>query len=234
MRRSTVPVPTSSRPELKRRLLKDEAYDAIRQAIMDGSFQPGEHLDDVALQEWLGISRTPIRDALMNLQRDGLVEIVPQAHTKVVDAHPEVVEANIQTLGVVLGGVVRVTVPALDASAHPALAAATRMARDAVAARDRRAHVDAALEVYSAIIDLCPNAVLKGVAQETVARLVFQVQLTIDTREPNWALLADGWERFDAAIDARDPIAAELAFEEMHRLPLPYDTQWAPATWTTK
>lgn len=229
-----MPVPTSSKPELKRRLLKDEAYDAIRDAIMDGSFQPGEHLEDVALQEWLGISRTPIRDALMNLQRDGLVEIVPQAHTKVVDAHPEVVEANIQTLGVVLGGVVRVTVPTLDPAANPALRAVIEAARDAVTAHDRRGHMNAALEVYRAIIGLCPNTVLKGVAIETVARLTFQVQLTIDSREPNWDLLGDCWERFDVAITAQDPIAAELAFEEMHRLPLPYDTQWAPAAWAMK
>ena len=229
-----MPVPTASKPELKRRLLKDEAYDTIRDAIMDGSFQPGEHLDDVALQEWLGISRTPIRDALMNLQRDGLVEIVPQAHTKVVDAHPEVVEANIQTLGVVLGGVVRVTLPTLDPAAIPRLLSVVAEARDAVTARNARAHMDAALRIYSTMIGLCPNTVLKGVAVETVARLTFQVQLTIDSREPNWDLLADCWQRFDAAITAQDPIAAELAFEELHRLPLPYATQWAPATWAKK
>lgn len=226
-----MPVPTSSKPDLKRRLLKDEAYDAIRDAIMDGSFQPGEHLEDVALQEWLGISRTPIRDALMNLQRDGLVEIVPQAHTKVVDAHPEVVEANIQTLGVVLGGVVRVTVPTLDDPARTTLTAAIAEAREAVRARNARSHLTAGLKVYDAIIALCPNAVLKGVAIEAVSRLTFQIQLTIDSREPNWDLLASCWERFETAITDQNPIAAELAFEEMHRLPLPYDTQWDAATW---
>ena len=50
------------------------AYRRIREAIADLTFQPGQHLQEAFLAGWLGVSRTPVRDALRRLDRDGLVE----------------------------------------------------------------------------------------------------------------------------------------------------------------
>jgi DNA-binding GntR family transcriptional regulator len=54
--------------------LADQAYDALRGAIAEGRLQPGERIREVALAEELGISRTPIREALQRLARDGLIQ----------------------------------------------------------------------------------------------------------------------------------------------------------------
>src|SRR5262249_59318784 len=54
------------------------AADALRDAIVDGRLQPGERLRTVALAESLNLSRTPVREALVQLEREGLVEIVPR------------------------------------------------------------------------------------------------------------------------------------------------------------
>lgn len=48
-------------------------YEKIRAAISDGTFAPGHTLVEVALAEWCGVSRTPIREALTKLLQDGLV-----------------------------------------------------------------------------------------------------------------------------------------------------------------
>jgi DNA-binding GntR family transcriptional regulator len=50
------------------------AAEAIRNAILDGRFAPGDELREVALAKELGLSRTPIREALLALQATGLVE----------------------------------------------------------------------------------------------------------------------------------------------------------------
>jgi len=50
------------------------AYQRIREAIVDRTFQPGQHLQEAFVANWLGISRTPVREALRRLERDGLVE----------------------------------------------------------------------------------------------------------------------------------------------------------------
>jgi DNA-binding GntR family transcriptional regulator len=53
------------------------AADAIREAILDGRFTPGLRLKEERLAAQLGISRTPIREALLLLQAEGLIEAVP-------------------------------------------------------------------------------------------------------------------------------------------------------------
>jgi DNA-binding GntR family transcriptional regulator len=51
----------------------DRAYRRIRTAIAEQTFEPGQHLQEATLASWLGLSRTPVREALRRLERDGLV-----------------------------------------------------------------------------------------------------------------------------------------------------------------
>ena len=55
----------------------DLAADALREAIADGTIKPGERIKEIPVSQTLGISRGPIRDALRLLERDGLVELIP-------------------------------------------------------------------------------------------------------------------------------------------------------------
>jgi DNA-binding GntR family transcriptional regulator len=77
-----MPVPTD-KAALERDLLRDRAYTTIRDAIVDGTLAPGERLRDQELTEWLGLSRTPVREALSRLEQDGLVQTEPQRYTRV-------------------------------------------------------------------------------------------------------------------------------------------------------
>lgn len=54
-------------------LVRDGVYDHLRRAVLDGEIPPGERLAEVELGEKLGVSRTPIREALMRLTQDGLL-----------------------------------------------------------------------------------------------------------------------------------------------------------------
>lgn len=60
--------------KIKRTFMRDEAYDILQEWIMIGKLEPGTKLRDQELSEMLGISRTPIREALLRLEDDGLVE----------------------------------------------------------------------------------------------------------------------------------------------------------------
>jgi DNA-binding GntR family transcriptional regulator len=48
-------------------------YERLRDAILDGEFGPGAPLVELPLARWLGVSRTPVREALRRLEQDGLV-----------------------------------------------------------------------------------------------------------------------------------------------------------------
>jgi len=53
--------------------LRDQVYDLLRQHLRSGAIEPGERLVEVTLAERLGVSRTPVREALFQLARDGLL-----------------------------------------------------------------------------------------------------------------------------------------------------------------
>lgn len=225
-----MPVPNDSKPSVQRRLLRDEAHDAIRDAILDGTLKPGERLDDKELQQWLGISRTPIRDALQSLAAEGLVESAAQSYTRVVRPDPEHVESFIQTLGVVMGGVTRITVAAFDDTDRAAFATIVGRAEQALASRDTHAHLREGVAMYELLLDRCENAALASLARAAMIPMSYQIRITADDRQPNWAMLETGWARLGRAVQESDPISAELALEEMHLLPLPAN-EWEPPHW---
>ncbi len=59
-------------------LLTDVVCERIRSAIVDGEFALGEQMSEAQLAQRLGVSKTPVREALLRLKADGLVEIHPQ------------------------------------------------------------------------------------------------------------------------------------------------------------
>ena len=77
-----MPLPEHAAP-IDRRLLRDDVYRRLRDAIVDGSLAPGEQLRDVELAAWLGVSRTPVREALLRLAEAGLVVASPGRSTTV-------------------------------------------------------------------------------------------------------------------------------------------------------
>jgi DNA-binding GntR family transcriptional regulator len=57
--------------------VKDLVYERLRESLIDLTFAPGAPLREAALVERFGVSKTPIREALVRLEREGLVEIAP-------------------------------------------------------------------------------------------------------------------------------------------------------------
>lgn len=58
--------------------LRDVVFQTLRQAILRGTLQPGERLMEIHLAQKLGVSRTPVREAIRMLELDGLVIMVPR------------------------------------------------------------------------------------------------------------------------------------------------------------
>jgi DNA-binding GntR family transcriptional regulator len=64
--------------------LVDHAYETIRRRILDNVYQPGAQALESDLAAELGISRTPLREALIRLQNEGLIEIIPRHGMRVL------------------------------------------------------------------------------------------------------------------------------------------------------
>jgi len=65
--------------------LRDVVFNTLRDAILTGSLIPGERLMENQLADKLGVSRTPVREALRMLELENLVELVPRKGAQVLD-----------------------------------------------------------------------------------------------------------------------------------------------------
>jgi len=65
--------------------LRDLVFEAIREAIVDGTLKPGERLMEASLAEELGVSRTPVREAIRKLELANFVVMIPRRGAYVAD-----------------------------------------------------------------------------------------------------------------------------------------------------
>ncbi|MFZ0548378.1 MAG: GntR family transcriptional regulator [Candidatus Promineifilaceae bacterium] len=74
--------------------LRDEVYSLLRERILDHRYPPNYRFDLAALEEHLGISRTPLKEAMQRLEAEGLVEIKARRGTFVTRLDPLIVSEN--------------------------------------------------------------------------------------------------------------------------------------------
>ena len=63
--------------------LRDVVFQTLRKAIITGSLSPGERLMEISLAKQLGVSRTPVREAIRKLELEGLVVMIPRKGARV-------------------------------------------------------------------------------------------------------------------------------------------------------
>jgi DNA-binding GntR family transcriptional regulator len=73
-------------------LLGEVAYEAVREAILNNDFKPGDRVSEYKVAEWLGISRTPAREGLRRLESEGLLSAHPRRGLVVASIDDEAFE----------------------------------------------------------------------------------------------------------------------------------------------
>jgi DNA-binding GntR family transcriptional regulator len=93
--------PTRRRP--KRERFSDEVAAELREMILNGSLAQGERIDQDAVADSHGMSRLPVREALITLEQEGLVVTEPRRGTYVASLTPEDVVDQYEVYGLVAG-----------------------------------------------------------------------------------------------------------------------------------
>ncbi len=156
-----MPIPSQQLPP--RPLLRDDVLSRLREAIVDGTLAPDEQLRDSEIAAWLGVSRTPVREALLELARAGLVRATPGRSTVVAPLDSSSVRDAQAVVAAMHALVVRDAVTRLTTEDL----AAMRSANAAFADAQRRGDVEAALEAderfHSIAVDAGGNAAARAV-----------------------------------------------------------------------
>ena len=98
----------------RRGVLGEEVVDYVRELILTGTIRSGEKIDQQAVSEALGVSRSPIREALVVLGREGLVELTPRRGASVADLSPEDIIDHYALFGVVSGRAAALAAETID------------------------------------------------------------------------------------------------------------------------
>ena len=122
-----------------RGLLRDEVYARLCDAIVDGTFQPGEQLRDGEIAEWLGVSRTPVREAVLRLARTGLVVSIPGRSTVVAGVEPQTIQDAQDVVAMMHELAIRTAIPFIRPGDIEVMRRANRRFEVALAAGDAEA-----------------------------------------------------------------------------------------------
>ncbi|MEU0795460.1 GntR family transcriptional regulator [Amycolatopsis sp. NPDC005961] len=192
--------------KVTRPLLRDEAYDRIRQAIVDGTLPPGTPLRDGELAEQLGLSKAPVREALRRLADDGLVDSKPQSYTRVSDVMSrDVIDAR-QIVRVLHEFAVREAAR----RCRPADVAAMRAANDRFAKAIETGDVKSAVEADDALHDVPVRLAGNAAVAATLDRYTPLLRRLEHARFSS-ALAWNSVERHTKLIDALEAHDTETA-----------------------
>ncbi|GBD28383.1 putative D-xylose utilization operon transcriptional repressor [bacterium HR31] len=191
---------------------RERVLDKLREAILSGRFQPGQRLVERELVEQLGVSRTPIREALRKLELEGLVTTIP--YKGPIVTLPTVEDAReVYEVRAALEGQATAL---LAARAKPEdldrLEGCVRESEEAVRAGDVRAVLAANNAFHDELASRCGNALLESLIGNLRNRIILlRVEsLSLPGRPPQ--SVAEHREIVDR-IRAHDPEGARRVME---------------------
>ena len=160
-----MPVPPSA-PGVDRSLLRDDVYRRLRDAIVDGTFAPGEQLKDLELAEWLGVSRTPVREALLRLAQGGLVLAQPGRSTIVSTLDAREIRDARDVVAAMHELAVREALPVLAEADLTAMRAANRRFSTALVSGDVESALRADDDLHGVLVRIAGNRALATVLEQ--------------------------------------------------------------------
>ncbi len=139
----------------------DDAYDNLKRRIFANEIEPGRFILQEALAEDLGMSRTPVREALIRLEREGLVEIRPRWGMRVLPVSRQDMSEIYEVLGALEAQAARLAASRASGDEVDRLEAAVHDMETAIAADDREAWADADDRFHTLLAEASGNARLK-------------------------------------------------------------------------
>ncbi len=141
-------------PQLGLRPLRQQVLETLREAIIEGHFQPGDRLVEEELCQQLGVSRGPLREALRQLEHEGLVVSFPYRATEVIGvSHEEVWEVLIPIRLTLERFAFRHALPLLQPEDFAALEGLVATMRQSAAAGDLARIVEADVHFHELVLD---------------------------------------------------------------------------------
>ncbi len=147
-----------------------ETYDILKSKILAGELAPGQRVDVALISTELGVSRTPVNEALQTLSSQGLIEIIPRKGTFVPRVTPRDVEEAFQLRLALEGKACELAAPVMDTAKTAALRKLNgRLAQG----NDLFEHLNLNQQLHKLIVEYANNSMLLKFYLEVQARMHF-------------------------------------------------------------
>lgn len=154
----------------QRTSLREQVADALRAAVVSGEMKPGQLYSAPTLAAQFGVSATPVREAMLDLAKQGLVEVVPNKGfqvTSISDAElDQITEIRMLLEPAAAAAAARRAKPADAADLQPL----ARAIVDAAASGDLISYIEADLEFHARLLMLSGNRRLVGIVNDLRAQ----------------------------------------------------------------
>lgn len=193
--------------------LSDDVFRTLASRIVDGDLGPGSYIRDVEIASELHVSRTPVREALLRLERLGMVSIQPSRFTVVTSVTADEIAESMEAAGYYAGAVARMALGRMN----------TEQREDAIALVEALGHVlDDPVASAAARIDLltrlrmyASNRLYQLLSDEWAIVLRRNLRLFAPT-PADLDLMRRSCRELEQALRAGDAESAERAARALH------------------
>lgn len=194
---------------LERHNLRDQVYDILKRRIILREIRPGKKINEEELAESLGVSRTPIRETLLRLEHEGIVEIIPRRGAFVVSQSNKKVIDLLHVREVLEGLVARLATENMNQELMDRL----QLCLKEISATDKRddrllKYTPADVEFHALLLEACDNDLLKGMMETVNAHLQMVRLRTVGLPGRPEQTVREHYEILEA-IEQETPVRAE-------------------------
>ena len=151
--------------------LRDEVFNTLREKILKGVYKPGERLMEIHLADQLGVSRTPIREAIRMLEIEGLVKMVPRKGAQVAKISKEDLQDVLEVRKALDTLSVKLACERITEDEIKLLNNAEREFEKALASKDVREIAEADVAFHDVIHSATKNGRLKSMISNLAERI---------------------------------------------------------------
>jgi DNA-binding GntR family transcriptional regulator len=198
----------------KKRTAKETTVQILKDRIMRQELRAGDPLPEAAIAQSLGVSRTPVREAILQLQKEGLVEVIPNRGAYVTFITLRELKNTIQLLQILEGAAVELALDNLDMNRLKALEKELLSLKERGAGVSHEETSKPGIQLHDLILQSCGNEKIFSTAG-TIREQIRALTRTAVKKIPGRALESvDEHLKIIRAIQAGDRSAAKNATME--------------------
>ena len=165
LRGNSMPIPTAHKG-IHRVSARQQIYDTLKSWIVEGTLKPGEFIYDSEIASYFSVSRTPVREAILLLARQDLVEIVPSKGTKITETNEASARFIYEAISCLSAEIARLAVRKQTSESVEELKKLNAAFEEAVNCGDNTKILEADTAFHNCILKMADNPYMENCWQE--------------------------------------------------------------------